>query len=145
MRIRGRTIGIDYGERRIGLAISDETGTIAMPWKQIDVRGADDAVRRVRDLALESGAVCLVVGIPLNMSGGSGPMAEKAESFAGALEKAAGLPVCRWDERLSTVQAEKTLLEGDLSRRKRRNARDKLAAQMILQSFLDSMDAGNEL
>lgn len=144
MTPKGKMLGIDYGDRRMGLAISDETGTIAMPWKQIEVTGREDAVLLARDLAVECGANCLVVGIPLNMSGTKGPMAEKAESFARALEKTTGLPVYRWDERLSTVQAEKSMLEGDLSRRRRRDLRDKLAAQMILQAFLDSRNACHE-
>ncbi len=142
MTPKGKILGIDYGDRRIGLAISDETGTIAMPWKQLEVKCQEDAVRQTRDIAAECRAVCLVVGIPLNMSGSRGPMADKAESFASALEKAARLPVYRFDERLTTLQAERSMLEGDLSRKKRRDLRDKLAAQMILQAFLDRRNTG---
>ena len=132
-----RILGVDYGEKRIGLAVSDPDGVMALPLRVVEVRGEDDAVRAICQVAAVKEAERMVVGLPLNMNGTHGPMAEKAAAFAARLATAAGLPVDTFDERLSTSSAERSLLEADLSRRKRRGLRDKLAAQIILQSYLD--------
>jgi putative holliday junction resolvase len=133
-----RILGIDYGRRRIGLAISDETEMLATPLLTVEVNGLKEAVARVAEHARARGAVRIVVGLPLNMDGTAGPMAEEVREYCRRLGEATGLPVEFWDERLSSGQAERVLLEADLSRARRKQVRDKLAAQLILQGFLDA-------
>jgi putative Holliday junction resolvase len=84
----------------------------------------------------------IVVGLPLNMNGTPGPMSQKVDAFVAKLRERMGVPVITWDERLSTMMAERVLLEADMSRRRRKAVRDKVAAQVILQGFLDSLSAG---
>jgi len=133
-----RVLGVDYGEKRIGLAVSDPEGLIATPLGVQDVTGRKDAVDAVGRAAGETGAERIVVGLPLNMDGSAGPMAEKVQVFAERLRTRTGLPVDTWDERLSTRLVERTLIEADVSRRKRKGLRDKLAAGVILQGYLDA-------
>jgi putative Holliday junction resolvase len=140
----GRILGIDYGTRRIGMAVSDEAGMLATPLCTAEVRSAPEAVAAVCRVAKEKAAVRIVVGLPLNMDGTKGPMAQEAEAFAQRLAERSGLPVDLSDERLSSGLVERTLLEADLSRGRRKEVRDKLAAQVILQGYLDAkglMDA----
>jgi putative Holliday junction resolvase len=134
----GRILGIDYGERRVGLAVSDPLGTIAMPRSVLTVRDAADALRQVVAACREADAERLVVGLPLNMDGSRGAAVERVEQFVGQLRAALAIPVETWDERLSTSHAERALLEADLSRQRRRQVIDKVAAQVILQGYLDS-------
>jgi putative Holliday junction resolvase len=133
-----RVLGVDYGEKRIGLAVSDPEGLIATPLGVQDVTSRKDAVDAVRRAAGENGAERIVVGLPLNMDGSAGPMAEKVQVFVERLRTRIGLPVDTWDERLSTRLVERTLIEADVSRRKRKGLRDKLAAGVILQGYLDA-------
>lgn len=133
-----RILGIDYGVRRVGVAASDLTGTIAMPRVVLTVRDPEDALRQVLAACREAGAERVVVGLPLNMDGSRGEAVERVEQFVARLRAALPVPVDTWDERLSTSSAERSLLEADLSRRRRREVVDKIAAQVILQSFLDS-------
>lgn len=134
-----RVLGVDLGSKRIGIAVSDRSGTIASPLTVLarsgDV-GADH--RRIADLVVEEEAVCVVVGLPLNMNGSEGPRAEASRKFAEQLTSALGLPVELWDERLSTMAATRTLLEADVSRAKRKEVIDQVAAQFILQGWLDA-------
>ena len=134
----GRIIGIDLGEKNVGVAVSDELGFTAQGLtclKRIgDAKLLDDLCR----LAREKGVKRVVLGLPRNMSGEIGPKAREAMEFAEKLRKSSGLDVSLWDERLTTVQAERSMLEGDLSRKKRKKRRDIIAAQLILQSFLES-------
>lgn len=134
----GRMLGVDYGRRRIGLALSDGLGIAARPLGTVDGSDRAAALLRIARRADEEDAAGLVVGHPRNMDGSRGPMAEEAEGFARELAGAAGRPVWLWDERLSTRQAEALLLGADLSRKKRRRRRDGLAAQIVLQSWLDA-------
>jgi len=131
---------LDFGDRRIGVAVSDELGWTAQ---------AVDVVSRTRlEADLEALRACLapyapsaiVIGLPKNMNGTLGPQAQKALAFARDVEAALGIPTIMWDERLSTVGAERVLLEADLSRRKRRKVIDKVAAVFILQGYLDSLE-----
>ncbi len=136
-----RVLGIDYGERRVGVAVSDPGGEIALCLRVVTVRSDDEALQAVKKAYEETGSDKAVVGMPINMNGTRGPMAAKAEAFARQLAALLGAPVETWDERLSTSLAERTLLEADMSRQKRRNVRDKLSAQIILQGYLDRMNA----
>jgi putative Holliday junction resolvase len=133
-----RVLGVDYGEKRIGLAVSDPLGMLATPLRTAEVSGTAQALDAVTEACREKEAECVVVGLPLNMDGTAGPMAEKVEAFVAVLRERLSVPVETWDERLSTAQVERSLLDADLSRRKRKGVRDKLAAQVILQGFLDS-------
>ena len=136
-----KLLGIDHGERRIGLAVSDETGTLALPLEQIDAQLAECACEHIAALARERGIERIVVGLPRNMDGTYGSAAENVRAFIAELRKFLAAEVVEWDERLSTAQAERTMLEADYSRKRRRAQRDALAAQLILQSYLDSESA----
>lgn len=133
-----RTLGIDYGTRRLGIAVSDELGMIAMGRETLHVNAIDEAVQRVCETVKADEVGCVVVGLPLNMDGSRGPMVAAVESFVARLAALIDVPVETWDERLSSQQAERTLLEADMSRQKRKRVIDKMAAQAILQSWLDA-------
>ncbi len=126
------------GEKRIGVALSDETGTIAQGKGVLRRRTLEEDTKHLAEKAREWGVVRIVVGLPLNMNGTEGEQARAVREFAQALEGAAGIPVELWDERLTSAEAERVLLEADLSRRKRKGLRDELAAVLILQSWLDA-------
>jgi len=132
-----RILGIDYGERRVGVAISDPLGSIALGLETIEVTSLKDAVAKVCAACRERDVATIVVGLPLNMDGSRGPMVERVERFVSELTVASGLPVVTYDERLSSAMVERTLLDADMSRSKRKGVRDKLAAQVILQGYLD--------
>ena len=133
-----RILGVDYGEKRIGFAVSDPAGMLAMPLAVCEVASDAEAVAAVQSHCTSTDAELVVVGLPLNMDGTRGPMALKTQAFAAELGKALAVPVATSDERLTTALVERTLLEADLSRAKRKRVRDKLAAQAILQNYLDA-------
>jgi putative Holliday junction resolvase len=132
-----RTLGIDFGERRVGVAISDPLGSIAFGVCTITVTGINNAVAQVSELCQEKEVSAIIVGLPLNMDGSRGEMVERVEIFVTKLAKATGLPIETYDERLSSAMVERTLLDADMSRNKRKRVIDKLAAQVILQGYLD--------
>jgi putative Holliday junction resolvase len=134
----GRILGIDYGTKRMGIAISDAMAMLATPVSVEAVRSMDEAVAVACRIARERGVEKLVVGIPINMNGTNGPMALEALQFIEKLRAASGLPVDTTDERLSTSLVERMLLDADVSRERRKEVRDKLAAQVILQGYLDA-------
>ena len=133
----GRLLGCDVGEKTIGLAISDAGRMIASPLLTLS-RG-----KWSRDLAalqaeIKKHAICgMVIGYPLNMDGSEGPRCQSTRQFARNMEQAGDLPMLLWDERLSTMAVDRAMLEADLSRAKREEHVDKLAASYILQGFLD--------
>lgn len=131
-------LGIDLGERRIGVASSDALGLTAQPLAVIEHKSLEEDVARIGELAGVRSAEKIVVGLPLNMDGSVGPAARRAQRFAAALRRKLGMVVELYDERLSTVEAEKALLEGDARRRRRREVRDGVAAALVLQSYLDA-------
>lgn len=137
----GRTLGLDVGTKTIGVAVSDEMGWTAQGVCTLARRGRDADLTALRRLAEEWGAERIVVGLPRNMDGSIGPAARSVLEFADAVKAALGLPVVTWDERLSTVAATRTLLEADVSRRRRKAVVDKLAAVFILQGYLDRQAA----
>jgi putative Holliday junction resolvase len=139
----GRLCGIDYGNRRIGLAISDPGGVIASPLAAVEARGslADQAQAVVEALA-EFEVAGWVVGLPLNMDGSEGSQAKAARRFGEELARTSQIHVEYWDERLSSQQADEYLREADLTRKKHRARRDPVAAQVILQTFLDARCSG---
>ncbi len=134
----GRLLGVDYGRRRIGVAISDVEQRLASPMVNHTRSGSDADARFFRRLIAENHVVGIVVGLPLHMgSGEESPMSQEARDFGAWLAQVTGLPVAYHDERLSTATAEVHLRAAELSPRQRRQRRDKVAAQVMLQSFLD--------
>ena len=133
-----RIMALDVGEVTLGVAVSDVLGITAQPVTTLRRRGIKQDLRAIAELVGEYEISSFVVGLPLRLAGDAGPAADGAEVFAAKLRAALKLPVDTWDERLSTVQAERALLEGDVSRRKRREVINQVAAAIILQSFLDS-------
>ena len=129
-------LGVDFGSKRTGLAISDETGTVAQP-----VGYVTGGVSEVLRVSTERGAGKIVVGLPRRLDGTSSEQTERTQKFIAALKQATALPVESWDERLTTAQAERVLLEGDVRRAERKEKRDQLAATILLQSYLDAQAA----
>lgn len=133
-----KIMGLDYGDRRIGVALSDVFGWTAQGLEVIDRRREGIEFERIAALVKEHEVSEIVVGLPKNMNGTIGPRGEICMEFAGILRESLCLPVHLWDERLSTVSAERTLVEADVSRKKRKQVVDKMAASLILQNYLDS-------
>jgi len=129
-------LGIDYGTKRIGLAITDELEIIASPLKTIP--NDPNSIDEIRKIATERGVQLVVVGMPLNMDGSLGPAGKAVQKFAEKLRAEMAAPVETFDERLTTAQAERSMLMHDLSRAKRAGRRDEMAAQIMLQSCIDA-------
>ncbi len=134
----GRILGFDFGDRRIGVALSDPLGVTAQPLTTLERASWKNDLGRIGDLVRQHEVVRIVVGMPLSMDGGRNERVRLTEEFMDRLRDKTGLPVEPWDERLTTVQAERTLLEGDVSRAGRRRAIDRLAAVILLQAYLDA-------
>lgn len=132
-------LGIDYGRRRIGLAISDASGLVASPLTTLDARGRlDEDARHIVELAGRHGVEQFVVGLPTNMDGTEGPQARLTRRFAARLAELAGRDVHLQDERLTTWGAERLLDQAGLSSTRRKARRDAVAAQIMLQAYLDA-------
>jgi putative Holliday junction resolvase len=131
-------MGLDYGDRNIGVAVSDAFRWTAQGLTVVERRRDGGEVDVLAGLVSEHEVSEIVVGLPKNMNGSVGPRGEISIAFAEQLGQKLGIPVHLWDERLTTVAAERTLLEADVSRRKRKQVIDKMAATLILQNFLDS-------
>jgi putative Holliday junction resolvase len=134
-----RILGLDMGHKRIGVAISDTTGAISFALCVIERTNRDTDIKAVCEIIRTNGVGEIVVGLPLNMDGTPGGAVQEVEDFAVLLSRQTDLPIKRWDERLSSVAAEKSLINCDLTRRKRKLVIDKVAAQIILQGYLDSI------
>ncbi|HEY6568061.1 MAG TPA: Holliday junction resolvase RuvX [Actinomycetota bacterium] len=134
----GCALGLDLGEARIGVAVSDPERRLAVPVGTIHVGQPPGELKAVAALVAEHKATVIVVGHPRSMSGASGPKAQQAEAFAEALRGVAGVPVELQDERLSTVEAERSLREAGVKGQDRRRVVDRSAAAIVLQSYLDS-------
>jgi putative holliday junction resolvase len=132
----GRLMGIDAGERRVGVAVTDELRTIASPVATV-VRGKSEA-GEFRQLVERYGVEGIVAGLPKGMSGREGQQASDARDYAERLAESLGLPLRYWDERLTTAMAERSLIEAGHSRGKRKEIVDAVAAALMLQSFIDS-------
>jgi putative Holliday junction resolvase len=133
-----RVVGLDLGDARIGVAISDELGITAQGLGVIRRTTMAKDLETLRHMIEHYAPEAVVLGFPRNMDGSAGPRAEQTQQFAESLRAYFGLPVILWDERLSTVAAERMLLGADVSRRKRRDVIDKIAAMLILQNYLDA-------
>jgi putative Holliday junction resolvase len=134
-----RIMGLDLGTRTIGVAVSDETGLIARGVETIHRRSLEKDFARLKEIAGQEEVEAFVLGYPKNMNGSVGERAKASEEFKVLLEQQfPGKPVTLWDERLSTVAAEKVLIEADLQRKRRKKIIDMMAAVVILQNYLDS-------
>lgn len=133
-----RIMGLDIGEKRIGIALSDPLGWTAQGHSVLQRKDLISDLQHLRDLCREYEVESIIVGLPRNMNGTLGPKAMEVQEFANHLAVHTGLGVDFWDERLTTRSAERTLLEADVSRRKRKQVIDKVAAVNILQGYLQS-------
>ncbi len=134
-----RILGLDWGERHLGFAVGDDETGLSIPIDSACVKNDEEAVQAIRRRLASTGARMLVVGMPLEASGRRGRTARKVEALTARLRFEHGLTVETWDERFSTQLVERSLLQANLSRRKRRCACDRLAAQVILQGYLDNI------
>lgn len=134
---QGRILGIDYGLKRIGVAMSDPTRTIASGLLTITNQGRQKIVSQIATIVTQFDVVAIVVGRPLNMDGSKSAFCAKVDAFIARLKQTVTIPILQWDERLTTMAAERTLKFAGQSPSKRKKEVDKLAAVFILQSFLD--------
>jgi len=134
-----RYLGIDFGERRIGLALSDPGGDWALPLTTLTRSSDRQAIQRISEIAIEEGIESLVVGEPRNLDGTRGAAAERAASFARKLQDQTGLPCHLVDESLTTVEAQERLRQAGVDPQRHRERVDAVAAQILLQQFLDSL------
>jgi putative Holliday junction resolvase len=133
-------MGLDVGSKTVGIALSDELGWTAQGLKtlKINEEKSEFGFEEIGEIIKEYQVSKVVIGLPKNMNGTIGPRGEASKQFASEIEKRFSLPAVLWDERLTTVAAERILLEADVSRKKRKKVIDKMAAVMILQGYLDS-------
>jgi putative holliday junction resolvase len=132
-------LALDHGTRRIGVAVSDDTGTLALPLEFIAAEPFAAFLERLKKIIDERRVDQILVGIPRNMNGSYGPAAEKAREFIARLQPALAIPIKTWDERLTSVQANRMLIEAGMRGEKRRLRADQSAAALLLQSYLDSL------
>jgi putative Holliday junction resolvase len=137
-----RILGLDLGEARTGVALSDELRMLAHPLETIESTSAERVARRIQKIVAERQVDCVVVGLPRRMNGALGLAAENAQRFVEKLRPLVPCEVVTWDERLSTVAAERALREAGKKTRQTRQFRDQVAAQIILQSYLDRLGEG---
>lgn len=133
-----RILALDVGEKNIGLALSDELGWTAQGLGVIRCKTDQGSIEAISNIVKENGVTEIVVGMPVNLDGGLGRQAQGVAEFMEHLKQKISLPIKAWDERLTSLQAEKIMLQADLSRRKRKRKIDQVAAQLILQSYLDA-------
>lgn len=134
-----RLLGLDLGTKTIGVALSDVTRTIASPLETIIRAKFTADAARLTVIAAEQGVTGIVLGLPRNLDGSEGPRAQATRAFTRSFNRLSALPILLWDERLSTVAAERMLIEADRSRKRRGEVIDKVAATIILQSALDRL------
>ena len=132
---------LDLGKKRIGLAISDINQKIASPYDVLKEKKFSEILIILKNLIKKFDIGSIIVGDPINMDGSLGPKSQSSRSFITNISKDIDIPILLWDERLSTVAAEKSLIEADISRKKRSKVIDKIAANIILQSFLDFLNS----
>ncbi len=133
-----RILALDHGTKRIGVALSDELKMIAQPLEFIPAEPFADFLARLKGILREKEVEFILLGLPRNMDGTYGPAALKVQDFAAALRGALTIPIQTWDERLTSVQANRFLIEGGVRREKRKEKVDKMAAAILLQSYLDA-------
>ncbi|HKW29093.1 MAG TPA: Holliday junction resolvase RuvX [Verrucomicrobiae bacterium] len=134
-----RILALDHGTKRIGVAVSDETKTIAQPLEYIPAEPFADFLARLKKLLVEKEVDLVLIGLPRNMDGTYGPAAQKVEAFVAVLRSAIAVPIKTWDERLTSAQANRILIQGKVRRDQRKEKVDKMAAAILLQSYLDGI------
>ena len=138
--LKNSILGIDLGKKRTGIAVSDINQKIASPLKVIENMKFNEILNILEKIVTERNICAIVVGDPINMDGSIGPKSQSSRSFIKNLSKELDIPILLWDERLTTVSAERSLIEADISRKKRQKVIDKIAASIILQNFLDYLN-----
>ena len=134
-----RILALDHGTKRIGVAVSDEMKMIATPLEYIPAEPFAGFLARLREILREKEVELVLIGMPRNMDGSYGPAALKVQEFVAVLRDAITIPIRTLDERLTTVQAQRFLIQGNVRREKRKEKVDKTAAAILLQSYLDSL------
>jgi putative Holliday junction resolvase len=134
-----RILAIDHGSKRIGIAVSDELKMIAQPLEFVPAEPFAGFLARLHELIRDKQVELILVGMPRNMDGSYGPAALKVQDFVAVLKAALTVPVKTWDERLTSAQANRLLIQGNVRREKRKEKVDKMAAAILLQSYLDSL------
>ncbi len=134
-----RILALDHGTKRIGVAVSDETKTIAQPLEYISAEPFADFLVRLKKLLVEKEVDLVLIGLPRNMDGSYGPAAQKVQAFVAILHNAITVPIKMWDERLTSAQANRILIQGKVRRDQRKEKVDKMAAAILLQSYLDGI------
>ena len=135
-----KILSMDVGDRRIGMAVSDDLGWTAQGIATLERRSSQYDLKKIKEAVDRYRPDRIVVGLPRNMNGTLGPQGEKVMAFAEELKAIFGLEIVFWDERLTTVSAHKAMIEADLSRQKRKKRVDQVAAVLILQSYLDYLN-----
>jgi putative Holliday junction resolvase len=133
-----RVLGIDHGTKRMGIALSDPSGMIAQPLEFIPAEPFAPFLERLKQILREKEVELIIVGMPRNMDGSYGPAAAKVQEFVAVLKENIIIPIRTWDERLTSAQANRFLIEANVRRQERKEKVDKAAAAILLQSFLDS-------
>lgn len=133
-----RIMGLDVGDKTIGIAISDPLGFTAQGMETIRRTNLEEDIEKLKKIIMEKEVSKMVIGLPKNMNGTTGPQGQKVIEFASLLEDKTSIDIVLWDERLTTVAAERLLIDADVSRAKRKKVIDKIAATYILQGYLDS-------
>lgn len=134
-----RLLGLDLGEKTIGLALSDTSRSVATPMETLPRSKFSVDAQKIEKIVAEHGVGAIVIGLPLNMDGSDGPSSQSARAFGRNLAARVAAPIVFWDERLSTVAVTRTLLDADTTRRRRAEVVDKMAAAYILQGVLDRL------
>jgi putative Holliday junction resolvase len=134
-----RILAIDHGSKRVGIAVSDELKMIAQPLEFIPAAPFSDFLERLNELINEKEVELILIGMPRNMDGSYGPAAEKVQDFVEALKGLVSVSVKLWDERLTSAQANRVLIQGNVRRDKRKEKVDAMAAAILLQSYLDGL------
>ena len=137
---KGRVLALDLGKRRIGLAMSDELGLTAQGLETLERTNIREDLGKLSQLIAEKNVSLVLMGQPLHMSGHEGRQSEYTRDFAGRLQKATGVAIQFWDERLTTVEAQRVLRQSGIGIQKRAQAVDRLAAVILLESYLDSLN-----
>jgi len=136
-----RILALDPGTKRIGVALSDELGWTAQPLETFERKSLNVDVAHINELVRRHDVREIIIGMPVQLNGHMGPAAQSAQQFLDAVQAAVGIPVVAWDERLTTKAAEQMLIEADVSRKKRKGAVDRVAAAILLKSYLEHLSA----
>jgi putative Holliday junction resolvase len=136
-----RILALDHGTKRVGVAISDELKMIAQPLEFLPAEPFSKFITRVEQLLTDKEVELIIVGMPRNMNGTYGDAALKVEDFVASLKAAVPVPIRTWDERLTSAQANRLLIQGNVRRQKRKEKVDQMAAAILLQSYLDTLEA----